>query len=214
MSEEHFWKIFPAEFPEYLLRKNICFLISGHEWGAFLENFSSFISWVPSQEKSLFSLFGYDSKGGHFSRTFQDSISRPLSAKLYNDNMGSVDTFDSYLHTYTLRYIPLKNNLSWVCKPVLSIIDYQILNCFLLHREMHENPTCYRKYLLRLAQGFCTQSMKRPSAPVRVGNRTISRSRLGWFTAYLANVFLTKLQDPILPGRPRDHINPKHASYS
>ena len=92
--------------------------------------------------------------GGHFSRTFQDSISRPLSAKLYNDNMGSVDTFDSYLHTYTLRYIPLKNNLSWICKPVLSIIDYQILNCFLLHREMHENPTCYRKYLLRLAQGF------------------------------------------------------------
>ena len=78
---------------------------------------------------------------------------------------------------YTLRYIPLKNNLSWICKPVLSIIDYQILNCFLLHREMHENPTCYRKYLLRLAQGFCSQSMKRPSAPLRVGNRTFSRSR-------------------------------------
>ena len=39
-------------------------------------------------------------------------------------------------------------------------------------------------------------------------------SRLGWFTAYLANVFLTKLQDPILPGRSRDHINPKHASGS
>ena len=119
MSEELFWKIFPAEFPEYLLRKKVCFLISGHEWGAFLENFSSFILWVSSQEKFL----------------------------------------------------------SWVCKPVLSIIDYQILNCFLLHREMHENPTCYTKYLLRLAQGFCTQSMKRPSAPVRVGNRTFSRSR-------------------------------------
>ena len=42
---------------------------------------------------------------------------------------------------------------------------------------MHENPTCYRKYLLRLAQGFCSQSMKRPPAPVRVGNRTFSRSR-------------------------------------
>ena len=169
------------------------FLISGHEWGAFLENFSSRISWVPTQEKSLFSDFGswVRSFSGKFFQlhfmsvfsgkkfvTFQDSISRPLSAKLYNDNMGSVDTFDSYLHTYTLRYIPLKNNLSWVCKPVLSIIDYQILNCFLLHREMHENPTCYTKYLLRLAQGFCTQSMKRPSVPVRVGNRTFSRSRI------------------------------------
>ena len=42
---------------------------------------------------------------------------------------------------------------------------------------MHENPTCYRKDLLRLAQGFCSQSMKRPPAPVRVGNRTFSRSR-------------------------------------
>ena len=81
---------------------------------------------MPSQEKSLNSvLFITNSNvavgksdesfgdhrsflGGHFSRTFQDSISRPLSAKLYNDNMGSVDTFDSYLHTYTLRYIPLK----------------------------------------------------------------------------------------------------------
>ena len=43
---------------------------------------------------------------------------------------------------------------------------------------------------------------------------TRTESRLGWFTAYLANVFLIKLQDPILPGRPRDHINPKHASES
>ena len=42
----------------------------------------------------------------------------------------------------------------------------------------------------------------------------IQSSILGWFTAYLANVFLTKLQDPILPGRPRDHINPNDASGS
>ena len=73
---------------------------------------------MPSQEKSLNSVIfitnsnvavgkSDESFGGHFSRTFQDSISRPLSAKLYYDNMGSVDTFDSYLHTYTLRYIPL-----------------------------------------------------------------------------------------------------------
>ena len=38
--------------------------------------------------------------------------------------------------------------------------------------------------------------------------------RLGWFTAYLANVFLTKLQGPISPSKSRDSINPKHASES
>ena len=32
---------------------------------------------------------------------------------------------------------------------------------------------------------------------------------LGWFTAYLANVFLTKLQTPILPSKSRDRRNPK-----
>ena len=61
--------------------------------------------------------------------------------------------------------------------PVLSINDYQFLNSYFLQREMHDNPSSYRKYLLRLAQSFCAQSMKRPSAPVRVGNRTFSRSR-------------------------------------
>ena len=57
---------------------------------------------------------------------------------------------------------------------------------------MHENPTCYRKYLLRLAQGFCTQSMKRPSAPVRVGNRTFSRSR-SLDVDHVAILLLTKI---------------------
>ena len=35
---------------------------------------------------------------------------------------------------------------------------------------------------------------------------------LGWFTAYLINVFLTKLQGPISPSKSRDSINPNHAS--
>ena len=37
-------------------------------------------------------------------------------------------------------------------------------------------------------------------------------ARLGWFTAYPANVFLTKLQGPILPRKSRDHMNPNNAS--
>ena len=49
------------------------------------------------------------------------------------------------------------------------------------------------------------------------GSRTSSMyawgpwSGLGWFTAYLANVFLTKLHDPILPRQSCDRTNPDHA---
>ena len=39
-------------------------------------------------------------------------------------------------------------------------------------------------------------------------------SRLGWFRAYLANVFLSNLQGPILPKKSRDHKNPNRASYT
>ena len=42
---------------------------------------------------------------------------------------------------------------------------------------MHENPLKYRKYLLRLAQGFCRESLKPPLAPLRVRNQIISRSK-------------------------------------
>ena len=35
-------------------------------------------------------------------------------------------------------------------------------------------------------------------------------SKLGWFTVYLTNVFLTKFEGPIWPGKSHDHVNPKH----
>ena len=42
-------------------------------------------------------------------------------------------------------------------------------------------------------------------------DRLISRlPRVGWFTAYLANVFLTKLQGPILARQSRVRTNPNH----
>ena len=37
MNEEHFWKIFPAEFHDYLLKKKR-FWKSGHDSEGFLEN--------------------------------------------------------------------------------------------------------------------------------------------------------------------------------
>ena len=93
--------------------------------------------------------------------------------------MGSVDNFDVFLHKYTLRFIPLKHKLAWLLKPVLSVIDYQLLNCFFLRKEIR--PTRerqdYRDFMLRVAQGFCANSLKPATAPLRVRNRTFSRSK-------------------------------------
>ena len=117
--------------------------------------------------------------GGHYSRSLPEKNSRPYSTKIYNDNMGGVDNYDVYLHKYTLRYIPLKHKLAWLLKPVLSVVDYQLLNCFFLRKEIRpsrEKPE-YRNFILRVAQGFCANSLKRSTAPLKVRNRTFSRSK-------------------------------------
>ena len=117
--------------------------------------------------------------GGHYSRSLPETNSRPYTAKIYNDNMGGVDNYDVYLHKYTLRYIPLKHKLAWLLKPVLSVVDYQLLNCFFLSKEIRpsrEKPD-YRNFILRVAQGFCANSLKRSSAPLKVRNRSFSRSK-------------------------------------
>ena len=85
------------------------------------------------------------------------------------------------LGLFTLRYIPLKHKLGWLVKPVLSVIDYQLLNCFFLRKEIRpcrEKPD-YRNFnlLLRVAQGFWANSLKRSTAPLRVRNTTVSRSK-------------------------------------
>ena len=88
--------------------------------------------------------------------------------------MGGVDHFDVFLHKYTLRFIPLKHKLAWLLKPVLSVIDYQLLNSFLLRKEIRpsrEKPEC-RNFILRVAQGFCANSLKRPT-PLKVRNRNL-----------------------------------------
>ena len=87
--------------------------------------------------------------GGHYSRSLPETNFRPYSAKIYNDNMGGVDNYDIYLHKYTLRYIPLKHKLAWLIKPVLSVIDYQLLNSFLLRKEIRPSRERldYRSFL-------------------------------------------------------------------
>ena len=77
-------------------------------------------------------------------------------------------------------FIPLKHKLGWLVKPVLSVIDYQLLNCFFFLRK--EIRPCrekldYRNFILRVAQGFRANSLKRSTAPLRVRSRTFSRSK-------------------------------------
>lgn len=107
--------------------------------------------------------------GGHYSRDFPATHSRPYTALHYNTDMGSVDTFDQYIHKHTLRYIPMKNKLSWILKPTLSILDYELLNSFFLLREI--NPTSvsdYRLHLLKIAQGLVSESLKTEMVPLRI----------------------------------------------
>ena len=63
-------------------------------------------------------------------------------------------------------------------KRLVKSIDYQLLNCFLLRKEIRPSPEKpdYRNFLLRVAQGFCANSLKR-SAPLKVRNRSFSRSK-------------------------------------
>ena len=64
-------------------------------------------------------------------------------------------------------------------KRLVKSIDYQLLNCFFLRKEIR--PTRerqdYRDFMLRVAQGFCANSLKPATAPLRVRNRTFSRSK-------------------------------------
>ena len=93
--------------------------------------------------------------------------------------MGGVDNYDVYLHTYTLRYIPLKHKLAWLIKPVLSVIDYQLLNSFLLRKEIRPSRERldYRSFILRVDRVFCANSLKRSAAPLKVRNRSFPRSK-------------------------------------
>ena len=91
-----------------------------------------------------------------YSRSLPETNFRPYSAKIYNDNMGGVDNYDIYLHKYTLRYIPLKHKLAWLIKPVLSVIDYQLLNSFLLRKEIRPSRERldYRSFIFRVDRVF------------------------------------------------------------
>ena len=55
----------------------------------------------------------------------------------------------------------MKNKLSWVLKPTLSILDYELLNSFFLQRERNLNSALdYSTFLLKIAQGLVAESLK------------------------------------------------------
>ena len=67
---------------------------------------------------------------GHYSRNLPTINSRPHLTKIYNSEMNSCDVYDQYLHTHSIRYVPMKHKLSWILQPTLSILDYEFLNSF------------------------------------------------------------------------------------
>ena len=86
--------------------------------------------------------------------------------------MNGCDVFDQFIHKNTLRYIPMKNRLSWILKPTLSIIDYELLNSYLLQRECNENAESnYRLFLLKVSQGLLSDCLKAGNEPDGVGRQ-------------------------------------------
>ena len=87
----------------------------------------------------------------------------------------------SWARPFTWKTHPFDffNKIIYDMKRLVKSIDYQLLNCFFLRKEIR--PTRerqdYRDFMLRVAQGFCANSLKPATAPLRVRNRTFSRSK-------------------------------------
>ena len=115
--------------------------------------------------------------GGNYSRDLTEGV-RPMVSHIYNEKMGACDTFDVYVHRFSLRFLPLKNKYCWILKPVLNILEFQFINSFMVYRESHPSPNMdYRIFLLRIAQGLVKNSPKPAMAPLRVrGNELFPRN--------------------------------------
>ena len=129
----------------------------------FLENSSMKILWVPFQlwdkigawvrafhGKLIHGHFWFPNllysdhrnfQGGHYSHVLR------LSKYIMIVWVLSIPMINIYTDTHLdITHLALKNNLAYVLHPILTIIDYQLLNCFLLHKEMHTNPTDYKVF--------------------------------------------------------------------
>lgn len=116
--------------------------------------------------------------GGNYSRDFSAPNFRPMIADIYNEKMGSCDNFDVYIHRFSLRFLPLRNRLAWILKPLFNNVEFQFLNSFFLYREAHPSPDLeFRLYLLKISQGLVKNSPKPGMTPLRVrGNELFPRN--------------------------------------
>ena len=149
------WKTHPEIFLKF------SFSGSSHRpfyWKTHPDNFSKFQFWGVTQavllENSSIKNHGY-----LFSFFNFGASPRPFSWKTH--------PFKLWLKSYTGRFT------------VLSVVDYQLLNSFLLRKEIRPSPEKpdYRNFLLKVAQGFCANSLKCSVAPLKVRNRSFSRSK-------------------------------------
>ena len=108
------------------------------------------------------------------------------------------------------------HHIRWVAYTIILVI-IDVIFVFLFHINCGK-PNIKIRYIFihtfhRLSSYPNTQTVVFTQSDKR-SIRELKESRLGWFTAYLANVFLTKLQGPILPGESRDKINPNYPPWS
>ena len=109
------------------------FLISGHEWGAFLENFSSWISWLPTKEKMILEI---------------GSWLRGVSGKFFQTN---------FIYTYsgknTLKKIVWKNfpEILLSHHPKIVNFNFYFKSCIL--EKFSKNSPVSRPKILKMAFG-------------------------------------------------------------
>ena len=119
----------------------------------------------------------YHISGGNYSRDLTDSKYKPRVEHMYNQKMGACDTFDVYVHRFSLRFLPLKTKYSWILKPVLNILEFQFINSYMIYKESHPSPDMdYRLFLLKISQGLVKNSVKAPLRPLRVRNQLFPRN--------------------------------------
>ena len=83
--------------------------------------------------------------------------------------MGSCDNFDVYVHRFSLRFLPMKNKLSWILKPVLSVLEFQFINSYMLYRDAHPSPDMdFRLFLLKICQGLVKENVRPEMTPLTV----------------------------------------------
>ena len=115
-------------------------------------------------------------------------------------------TWNQQYFDYLSYYLVLSNLHFWSC--ILVWLPT------LLDHLGSSSSTNHRYFSNRCRNNYSVHFVPDESFQTDLFNSFSDWLRLGWCTAYLANLFLAKLQGPILPRQSRDRTNPNHKFLS